>query len=364
MMVDESANENFDGPVDEIISGPEIIADLVADAAIPGIPGPVRRNLLKAFGHLCSAAIDVPVAYLTGQAGERRAETAARIRLINTSAAQIAEQMQVNPEYARVAAQKFGQRVIREQVNIDLTAQKAASELRDASDSIDQSEQDESGETISEDWLNAFETEARQKSTEEMQTLFGKILAGEIRKPGSYSTRSVKILGSLDQKIAKHFLRLCSICISQFQEIRAPSLGGNAANNALQEYALGFDALNLLNEHGLVISDYNSWREYMPCVVFPGVAQGAAFIPFVYQGRHWILIPRSSDKVGKKLRISGVALTQSGRELFRIVKVEPMDKYSRELTQFFEANGFRMVEVDDGDPRVVSLGAATGFDSQ
>ena len=363
-MVGESGNENLDSPGDEIISGPDIITDLVADAAVPGVPSPVRRNFLKAFGQLCTAAIDVPGAYLTGIADERRAETAARIKLINTTAEQIAQQMQTDPEYARVAVRKFGHRVLREQVNLDLISQKAASEIRDASESNKESGPEESGEAISDDWLNAFETEARQKSTEEMQTLFGKILAGEIRKPGSYSTRSVKILGSFDQNIADHFLRLCSISVSLFPDIRVPSLGGDAGNNALKEYGLDFDTLNLLNEHGLIISEYNSWREYMPCVVFPGVAQGAAFIPFVYQGRHWILMPRSSDKVGKKLRISGVALTQSGRELFRIVKVEPMEKYSRELTQFFEAIGFRMVEVDDGDPRVVSLGAATGFDSQ
>ena len=205
---------------------------------------------------MCSATIAIPEAYLAGIADERRAETTARIKLINTSAEQITQQMQTDPEYARVAVQKFGRRVLREQVNLDLISQKAASEIRDASDSIDQSGADESGETISDDWLNAFETEGRQKSTEEMQAFFGKILAGEIRKPGSYSTRTVRILGSLDQNIANFFVRLCSMCISQFEDIRVPSMGGNAGNNALQEYGLDFATLNLLNEHGLIISDY------------------------------------------------------------------------------------------------------------
>ena len=335
----------------------------MTDTAIPGIPGPVRRNFLKAFGQLCSAAIDIPVAYLTGKADERRAETSARIQLINKSAGQIAQQMQTDPEYARVAVQKFGHRVLREQVNLDLISQKAASEIRDASDSIDQTGPDETGETISDDWLNAFETEAKQKSTEEMQAFFGKILAGEIRKPGSYSTRTVKILGSLDRDISTHFLRLCSMCISQFQDIRVPAIGGDAGNNALEQYGLNFGALNLLNEHGLVISDCNSWSEGMPCVAFPGAGQQAVCNPLWYQGKHWILIPMSNDRVGKTLRIDGVALTQSGRELFRIVKVEPMDKYSKALAQFFERNGFRMIEVGDGKPRVVSVNDVTGFNS-
>ena len=139
---------------------------------------------------MSSSAIDIPAAYLTGKADERRAETAARIKLINTSAAQIAQQMQTEPEYARVAAQKFGQRVLRELVNLDMLSQRAVSEIRDAGDSIGQSAPEGEGDTINDDWLNAFETEARQKSTEEMQAFFGKILAGEIRKPGTFSRQS------------------------------------------------------------------------------------------------------------------------------------------------------------------------------
>ena len=361
-MVDESGNEKESAQYDEVISIPDIITDVVADTVVSGIPAPVTRNLFKAFGQLCSAAIDFPVAFLSGMADERRAETEARIKLINTTAAQIAHQMQIDPEYARVAVQKFGHRVLREQVNLDMISQEAAIDIRDASHSIDQSEQEESGTTISDDWLNAFETEARQKSTEEMQVYFGKVLAGEIRKPGSFSTRTVKILASLDQEIANHFARFCSMCISIASEnVRVPSLGGNAGSNALQEYGLSFAILNLLNEHGLIISDYNSWYEYVPCLDAIGAGQQAICWPLNFQGRHWTLTPISKGNVGKKLKIYGVALTKSGRELSKIVKVEPMDKYSQELARFFEKQGFRMVEVEDGKPRVVSINAATGF---
>ena len=365
MMVDESGNENISAPREEVATFTEIITDLVADTAIPGIPAPVRRNLFKALGQLTSAVIDFPVAFLTGKADEQRAETAARIKLINTSAEQIAQQMQTDPEYARVAVQKFGHRVLREQVNLDMIGQMAAAEIRDASDSINQSVPEESGNTINDDWLNVFETEARLKSTEEMQVYFGKVLAGEIRKPGTYSTRTVKILASLDQGVANKFARLCSMCISiPFRDIRVPSLGGNAGTNALQEYGLPFATLNLLNEHGLIISAYNSWYEFTPCFPIGDAGQQALCRPFSYQGRHWALIPMSNEKVGKKLKTYGVALSQSGRELFNIVKVEPMDKFTPKLAQFFEERGFRMVEVGGGKPYVVSINAATGFDSQ
>ena len=77
-----------------------------------------------------------------------------------------------------------------------------------------------------------------------------------------------------------------------------------------------------------------------------------------------MLMPMSNDKVGKPLRMNGVALTQSGRELFKIVKVEPVDKYSQGLAHFFEKQGFQMVEVGDGEPRVVRINAAAESDSQ
>jgi hypothetical protein len=39
---------------------------------------------------------------------------------------------------------------------------------------------------IDDDWLNVFVRLAEDKTSEELQQLFGRILAGEIRKPGSF----------------------------------------------------------------------------------------------------------------------------------------------------------------------------------
>ena len=362
-MVDESVDTDLKVASDDAISASDIITDLVSDAVVPGFPAPVRRNFLKAFGQLCTAAVDIPAAYLSGKADERRAETAARIKLINVTAGQIAQQMEVDREYARVAVRKFGQRVLREQINLDLISQRAASELRNESDSSDQTDPEESGDTINDDWLNAFEAEGRQISTEEMRTFFGKMLAGEIKRPGSYSTRTVRILGSLDQKVSNNFVTVCSMGISQFQDFRVPSLGGNAGSNALQNYGLNFDTLNLLNEHGLVIADYNSQREITPCVVVPATPPLTICIPFDYQGRHWMLVPKSDDGVGKKVRINGVALTTSGRELSRIVEIKPMPDYSRAMAEFFDKRGFRMIEVDGREPRAVDIKAGMDSDS-
>ncbi len=336
----------------------QFITDVVGDAVAPAIPAPVKRNILKAFGQLCSAAIDLPVALLSGVANERRAEAEARVKLINTTASQIANQMQTDQEYARVAVQKYGMRILREQVNLDLICKEAAIDIRDTSHSTEQSAQKEPPSTIDDDWLNAYEVEARLKSTAKMQAYFGRMLSGEIQKPGSFSRRTVRILASLDQETARHFARLCSICTSiDPEDVRVVSIEGNAANNALQEYGLSFAILNLLNENGLVISDYNSWMDFVPCIeaeVNDARKQGFC-LPLIFQGRHYTLEPTSRASVGKVIRMHGVALTKSGRELSRIVKVEPVDKYSQDLARYFQQRDLRMVEGGGGQPKSISF---------
>jgi len=242
----------------------QIATDVVGAISGASIPDPIKRNFFTAFGQLCTAAVEVPIAYMEGIAAERRAETQGRIKLIEKSADDIAAQMEFNPEYARAAVKKFGQRVVREQVNLDQITYKAAESLTETLSHDPEQPANES--TLSDDWLNVFEKEAGQKSSHEMQTMFAKILAGEVRRPSTYSIKSVRLLGSLDQPAADLFRRFCSMCImlrvqNEILDSRVPSLGTNAAANGLNKFGLNFDSLNLLQEYGLIISDYNSWMD-------------------------------------------------------------------------------------------------------
>ncbi|MBN8534647.1 MAG: DUF2806 domain-containing protein [Rhizobiales bacterium] len=57
----------------------------------------------------------------------------------------------------------------------------------------------ESASEISQDWLNSFSATAENKSSDEIRSLFSRILAGEIRAPGSFSLRSLSLLSTIDQ---------------------------------------------------------------------------------------------------------------------------------------------------------------------
>lgn len=80
------------------------ISDFAFDAITgTSIPAPVRKNAIKAFGQLCTAAVDFPIACLEGRAKEMRAISEARVKLISTSGDKIASQVEVPREYARSA---------------------------------------------------------------------------------------------------------------------------------------------------------------------------------------------------------------------------------------------------------------------
>ena len=141
------------------------------------------------------------------------------------------------------------------QINIGSVVEEAASQLGDKL--VANIEPDH-------DWTARFFNEVQDVSSEELQSLWAKVLAGEVERAGSTSIRSLGILKNLDQVTARLFSRFCSVCMytsikeKEIMDARVPSLGGNAGTNSLQKYGLNFSKLNRLNEHGLIISDYNS----------------------------------------------------------------------------------------------------------
>ena len=353
--------------------------DTVVDLASSlNLPIWIARNASKAFRQLCSAAAEWPSAIFKGKAAERDAITDANIKITEEVTKKIVQQIEVPTEYAQLAVAKNIQKIIGEQINLDKTVAIAANELKEighanstdpdtsetdkkkASESTNQTEDQIDEKTISDVWLNIFETEARPRSTEEAQLLFGRILAGEIRNPGSYSMRTLKTLGQLDQSIAALFKKFCSACVVYgvfgipnseiILDARVASLGGNPGSNALEKYGLRYGQLNLLNEYDLIISDYNSWHDYNLCIVN---RDNLALLPFQYQGKHWVLLPLPERENKPELKISGVALSRVGRELFHIVDQDSMPEYTKDLKKFFLGQKLQMVESPTSGPTIL-----------
>jgi hypothetical protein len=345
-VVDDTVEPAGAGGLPPVVGG---AIDAIWDLAT-GVPAPIRKNAIKAFARLFTTVVQYPAVRIEGAIAERRAESAerlaesrARVKLIETSARQLAKQMETSPEYARAAAAKFAEKIIRERVNIDQIVEIAAEELQSEPVSSNEPEQPEAP-SISDDWLNVFENEAAPITSEQMRRLFGKILAGEIRRPQSYSVKTLRLVAQLDNRPAELFRLLCSISVSlrlqtmlppntmptntMILDARVVSLAGNAASSSLAPYGLNFDALNILNEYGLIIADYNSIMDYRSAILLPG---GAAPLPLTYQNAPWMLVPKTPRDPSHALHLSGVGLSYVGRELLPIVEITPNEAYTAAL---------------------------------
>lgn len=318
------------------------------EAGVTGLPAPVRKNFMKVAAQLCTAVMDIPVAMLEGKAAEIRAASTGRVKLIGTSSNQLAAQMKVDSEYVKVAAHKFTQKVVREQINLDKTTAVAYEELKIAPGSA------EPVADISEDFLNVFEREVSQMSTEKMQRMFGKILAGEIQKPSTFSIKAIKQAAQLDNQAASTFRLLCSLTCSlkignHSLDARVISFGTNAGSNSLSEYGLSFDALNMLQEYGLIISDYNSRMNFRLAILI----DNKIGIPLTYQNQQYGLAAKVHINAPVEFNVDGISLSRTGKELLNVMEIQPNEAYTAALIKYFDTQGYEFRKITMTTPPTI-----------
>ena len=201
------------------------------------------------------------------------------------------------------------------------------------------------------DWVARFFNHIQDVSSEDTQLLWARVLAGEVERPGTTSLRTLDILRNLDRQTAQSFRRLCSMSVfcgsrdGGVTDSRVITFGVHAANNSLNEYDLPFLVLNILNEHGLVIAAYNSLFTYKRSVVVIRSGVRVVDVPLTYQGTQWALQPTDENRTVGALECGGVAMTSAGKELMRVIEIEPVPAYDEALNRYFESRGVRMMPV-------------------
>ncbi len=316
-------------------------------SAIAGVPAPIKRSAIKAFSQLCSAFFDVPIAHLEGMAAEKRAESHARLLLIAESSKKISEKMGVSENYVDAASHKFAARIVREQSNLDAISKVALDDLRCGEGVSEDSNSDSEGvRLIGDDWLNNFEREASSKSSHEMQFLFGKILAGEVRKPSTFSIKTVRLLSQLDEFTASIFKKFCSIAINFSSDgepidARVVAVGEDKTFDPLKAFGLSFAEIMILQENGLLVSELETSMNFIYCVK----RENEELYYLDYAGDTWYLEKIDEEKVMTEFRMSGPSFTRVGQELMGIVDVEENDKYTTAFVEYLAKLNVRLVKV-------------------
>ncbi|MCW8828670.1 MAG: DUF2806 domain-containing protein [Gammaproteobacteria bacterium] len=91
------------------------------------------------------------------------------------------------------------------QSNIESVTSAAAIELANSDDVPN--------EELDEDWITRFFNSAQDVSSEQMQEIWGRILAGEIKRPGQYSLKTLDFLKNLTKKDATQIEKVCKLAL-------------------------------------------------------------------------------------------------------------------------------------------------------
>ena len=126
--------------------------------------------------------------------------------------------------------------------------------------------------------------------------------------------------------------------------------GDKTGDNALSPHGLSYDALTTLSEHGLVVHDFDAWRDYGPCF-WPPFPEYNTF-PFRHQAEHFMLHSTSAEAAPTPpLKFHGPQMTLAGVELSQVVDPTPAPAYLDKLKRFFQSRKLAIKRAGGGkDP--------------
>ncbi len=155
------------------------------------------KNLDSALARLVAAGGTNLAARFERNTSKIDALKSAEREAIEAASARAAIRIGLDDELADRAIEYTYRESILQQANRERIAEKASEEIRHNPGATD------AGNQIDADWLNQFSRLAENTSGEALQSLWAKILAGEIRKPGSFRIRTLQQVSILSSDEAQ-----------------------------------------------------------------------------------------------------------------------------------------------------------------
>ncbi|MCZ8093716.1 MAG: DUF2806 domain-containing protein, partial [Acidovorax sp.] len=187
----------------------EVLGMVVGAAA--GVSAPVKTAFLKAVSELVGGFVAIPAAKLRQFAQAIEDTTAARSMATASLSKAAVSQAAENPLVLQAAAELYLPSSLRKVKNRLLVAANSVEHVaRNASESSG-----DAAKPPDEDWMNAFMRFAEDASSERLQDLFGRILAGQVLRPGAFGLSTLRALSELDQTIADDFTQAWSKSVGE-----------------------------------------------------------------------------------------------------------------------------------------------------
>ncbi|WP_343555115.1 DUF2806 domain-containing protein [Sphingobacterium sp.] len=256
---------------------------------------------------------------------EARAE-AYKIEVIELAKAKaLAENKLLEVETLDRIEERVIHRELKRQDNIDNVVQVAAEQI-----SI---EEEISEDPIPEDWTSRFFNIVQDISDEDMQKLWGRVLAGEVSHPNSYSYRTLEVLKNLSKKDAEVFTRIANLSI-HYQN--SPFIFREIDQNNRDNYGFTFSDQLLLVELGLLQSEANVVR-----ILYQHEVDLTLY--YIY-GEYLIKSIKKANSPEQNFEI--FLFTTIGQELLNLLSISPIKTYIRVFMSKLEQLGLEVSYTD------------------
>ena len=293
---------------------------LVGEAAAH-LAAPVKTGLLKALNNLLGGLTAIPAAKLKQYAQGIEDTTAARSAVAAMVAKSAGEGGLADPTLMQAAAEVYLPTALRKAKNRIGVAQKAAEHI------VDEPGEHPNALPPEDDWMNFYTRFAEDASSEKLQDLFGRILAGQIVRPGSFSQSTIRAVAELDQEIA-----------TDFGLVWAKSVGEAVDYSAEFQRGEWFARWQRLAEAGLMAS--RDTAQFLP--PFRALINGnSLWTPMTVDGTY--LLIHFPERCGA--RWTNIAFTRVGRELGGVLARPDYEGNMREAGQKIARQGVSRVEL-------------------
>ena len=209
------------------------------------------------------------------------------------------------------AGNRLRNREMRRQENIEQIVEQAALSLPPP---FEQSEA-----PVSEDFTDRFFDESQDITDREMQSLWGKLLASEVSKPGSFHPTTLRALKYMTRDDAENFKSVCRFVVTSANENNL--IITNVRDQFYINHGVGFNQLNDLEALGLLRLETNSGFG-VTFVTDQVVTCGNTILKFA--------------KKGERMKIGAVLFTQAGQQLSQICKMEPVPGFLEHLSDYWK----------------------------
>lgn len=197
---------------------------------------------------------------------------------------------------------------------------------------------------VDNEWLERFMDSAGFVSSEDMQLIWGKILANEFEEPGTTPPNMIRVLSEITPVLARAFRKICSMRVwvcpllkdenieITFQKIIVPY---NGNEDAFREMGISFNILNELETLGLI--KFSTLGGYVS--------------KKINNDKVLLCIGDKLEVINEhtkgEIPIGNVILTSVGEALCRITEVEEIPNYYDMTREYVMSQGVKFAEEHD-----------------